>query len=219
MSLSNLTNHDDDERTRSSLPSILFSGVIFTFRRFHVIPSARQLLLDGCEIDIGGRAFDLLVILLEARGTIVDKTRIFQHVWPSTTVDESNLRFQMGVLRKALGDDRDVIKTIAGRGYILAEDLPSGGATVLAAQAGYVGGLPAVKRHTATPRFFDESSNLSRPTQHELDIVDSDELQLASDMVRVLERENNQLRKVIADLTNCHLFLGTGFRPPQQTSL
>ncbi len=38
-------------------------------------------------------------------------------------VEESNLRFQMAVLRKILGNDRDMIKTVAGRGYIVvAED-------------------------------------------------------------------------------------------------
>jgi DNA-binding response OmpR family regulator len=92
------------------------------FRRFTVVPSARQLLADGHPIDLGGRAFDLLVVLLRSRGQIVSKVDIFSHVWPSTTVEESNLRFQMASLRTALGKDRDVIKTIPGRGYLLVAD-------------------------------------------------------------------------------------------------
>ena len=219
MSLSNLIDYDDDGRTRPGLPRISFSGVIFTFRRFHVIPSARQLFLDGYEVEIGGRAFDLLVTLLEARGTIVDKMHIFQRVWPSTTVDESNLRFQMGVLRKVLGDDRDVIKTVAGRGYMLAEDLPSGGTTVLAARAGAGDGRSAVRHHVATDKFVDEVSNLSLPSQHESDNAKSHELLLVPDMVWVLEQQNSQLRKVIADLTIGHLILSTGSRTPQQIAL
>jgi hypothetical protein len=48
----------------------------------------------------------------------VAKEELVKQVWPSTFVDESNLRFQMACLRKALGSDRSVIKTVPGRGYI-----------------------------------------------------------------------------------------------------
>ncbi|WP_421846315.1 response regulator [Novosphingobium sp.] len=98
---------------------------VLRFRRFTVLPNARQLLADGAPIELGSRAFDLLVVLLRSQGQIVTKAEIFSHVWPSTTVEESNLRFQMATLRTALGDDRDVIKTIPGRGYLLiAEPFP-----------------------------------------------------------------------------------------------
>jgi DNA-binding winged helix-turn-helix (wHTH) protein len=41
-------------------------------------------------------------------------------VWPTTIVEESNLRFQVAQLRKALAHDQDLIKTIPGRGYLFA---------------------------------------------------------------------------------------------------
>jgi DNA-binding winged helix-turn-helix (wHTH) protein len=69
-------------------------------------------------IEIGGRAFDLLMTLLGSPGEIVPKERIMQQVWPTTTVDESNLRFQMTCLRRILGSESRRIKTIPGRGYI-----------------------------------------------------------------------------------------------------
>ncbi len=94
-----------------------------TFRRFRVLPEDRLLLRDGCSVEIGGRAFDLLLVLLRSRGVVVDKSEIVDHVWPSMIVDESNLRFQMARLRRVLGDDRDVIKTIQGRGYLLVSDI------------------------------------------------------------------------------------------------
>ena len=49
------------------------------------------------------------------------------YVWPSTLVEESNLRFQMMSLRKALGKDRDIIKTIPGRGYLFAGEFLAAG--------------------------------------------------------------------------------------------
>ena len=94
------------------------------FGRFCVVPGARQLLADGRPVSLGSRAFDLLVVLLNARGTVVSKDEIVNYVWPSSTVEESNLRFQMAALRRALGEDRDVIKTVSGRGYLLAAEVP-----------------------------------------------------------------------------------------------
>jgi DNA-binding winged helix-turn-helix (wHTH) protein len=92
------------------------------FRRFVISPGGRLLFRDGKPIEIGSRAFDLLIILLNSRGSVVTKEQIVRHVWPSTVVEESNLRWQMGALRKALGEDRDVIKTIQGRGYLLLSE-------------------------------------------------------------------------------------------------
>jgi len=90
------------------------------FGRFLLVPSARLLLRQGSPITLGSRAFDLLVVLVRASGKLVSKDEIVRHVWPTTTVDESNLRFQVASLRRALGQDRDLVKTIPGRGYFFA---------------------------------------------------------------------------------------------------
>jgi DNA-binding response OmpR family regulator len=102
------------------------AGEEVRFGRFWVIPGARQLFVDGRTVEVGSRAFDLLVVLLSARGTVVNKREIIDRVWPSTVVDESNLRFQMAALRRALGEYRDVIKTVPGRGYLFAVDVLAG---------------------------------------------------------------------------------------------
>jgi DNA-binding winged helix-turn-helix (wHTH) protein len=94
------------------------------FRRYTVVPGARVILRDGQPIDLGGRAFDLLVLLLTARGTVVTKADILGGVWPSICVTEASLRFQIAMLRRALGKDAGVIKTVAGRGYLLADEAP-----------------------------------------------------------------------------------------------
>lgn len=92
------------------------------FADFLVLPSSRSLLRRGCPVELGSRAFDLLMTLLQARGRVVSKEEIVRSVWPTTLVDESNLRFQMTTLRRALGECRDMIKTIPGRGYLLIAD-------------------------------------------------------------------------------------------------
>jgi DNA-binding response OmpR family regulator len=95
------------------------------FGRFCVRPRSRELFVDGQQVDIGSRAFDLLIVLVNARGSLVTKEEIMQRLWPSTVVEDCNLRQQMAFLRKALRGHRDVIKTIPGRGYIFTTDADS----------------------------------------------------------------------------------------------
>jgi DNA-binding winged helix-turn-helix (wHTH) protein len=90
------------------------------FRDYRLLPSSRILLKGRAPVAIGSRAFDILNVLLQARGCIVGKREIVKAVWPTTIVEESNLRFQVAQLRKALGEDQDLIKTIPGRGYLFA---------------------------------------------------------------------------------------------------
>ena len=89
------------------------------FDEFLVLPESRTLLCKGAPVQLGGRAFDLLMVLLQSRGTVVTREAIVRYVWPSTIVEESNLRFQVACLRKALGAARDCIKSVQGRGYLL----------------------------------------------------------------------------------------------------
>lgn len=92
------------------------------FRNFRLLPTARILLRDDQPVEIGSRAFDLLHILLRSQGAVVERAVIMRHVWPTTTVDESNLRSQVSRLRRALGVHRGLLKTVPGRGYLLAAD-------------------------------------------------------------------------------------------------
>jgi DNA-binding response OmpR family regulator len=43
------------------------------FRRFRVLPHRRELLAKGRPVQLGGRAFDVLMALIEASGAVVDK--------------------------------------------------------------------------------------------------------------------------------------------------
>ena len=87
------------------------------FGRFRLLPHRRELRADGVAVELGGRAFDVLMVLTEARGALVTKDEILSRVWPDTVVEENNLVVQISVLRKALGEDRDFIRTVSGRGY------------------------------------------------------------------------------------------------------
>ena len=96
------------------------------FGSFRLQPRSRVLLQHGRPVDIGSRAFDLLHVLLRAHGSVVTKAEIVSHVWPDVFVDEINLRVQVFYLRKALGEDRDLVKNVPGRGYLLTVDVSCG---------------------------------------------------------------------------------------------
>jgi DNA-binding winged helix-turn-helix (wHTH) protein len=87
------------------------------FGRFCVLLRERHLLADRVPVELGTRAFDLLLVLLEADGSLVTKKELLSRVWPGIVVSEENLKVQVSALRKALGADRDVIRTEFGRGY------------------------------------------------------------------------------------------------------
>ena len=87
------------------------------FGRFRVLLRQRLLMADGVPIELGTRAFELLLALLEANGSLVSKERLFARVWPGVVVAEDNLKVHIFALRRALGEDRDFIRTEFGRGY------------------------------------------------------------------------------------------------------
>ena len=93
------------------------------FGRFRLVLHSRELLADGVPLSIGNRAMDVFFVLIEARGELVTKDELLSRAWPNITVEENNLQFQISTLRKALGGDRDLIKTVSGRGYRFVAEL------------------------------------------------------------------------------------------------
>src|SRR4030081_1451997 len=93
------------------------------FGRFRVLARRREFLIEGRPVELGGRAFDVLMALIEASGAVVGKDALMHCVWPDRIVEENNLQAQISALRRALGVDRDLIRTIAGRGYQFTGDI------------------------------------------------------------------------------------------------
>ena len=87
------------------------------FGPFRVLPHRRELLADGQPIKLGGRAFDVLMALIEARGAVVGKDALMRRVWPNRIVEENSLQAQISALRAAFGAERELIRTVAGHGY------------------------------------------------------------------------------------------------------
>jgi predicted ATPase/DNA-binding winged helix-turn-helix (wHTH) protein len=87
------------------------------FGRFRVSPDRREVLADGQPVKLGGRAFDVLMALIEAHGAVVSKDALMTRVWPGRIIEENSLAAQIAALRAALGPERELIRTVSGRGY------------------------------------------------------------------------------------------------------
>ena len=90
---------------------------------------AASCLSDGVPIELGGRAFDVLMALIEAGGAVLSKDELMSRVWPGRVVEENNLQVQIAALRKALAGDRDLVRTVAGRGYQFTGEIRAGRAS------------------------------------------------------------------------------------------
>ena len=126
------------------------------FGRFRLLPHRRELRADGAAVELGSRAFDILMVLTEARGALVTKDEIMARVWPDTVVEENNLVVQISTLRKALGEDRDFIRTVSGRGYRFIAEIRCSAAAPRREMGPKPGATPDAS--TSTP-----SSSLPKP--------------------------------------------------------
>jgi predicted ATPase len=83
-----------------------------SFGPFRLLPGRRLLLEGGTPVQLGSRALEILIALVERPGELVAKKELISRVWPNTHVAEDNLKSQVAALRRALGDGRD------GRRYL-----------------------------------------------------------------------------------------------------
>jgi predicted ATPase/DNA-binding winged helix-turn-helix (wHTH) protein len=94
--------------------------IAFVFGPFRLIPS-QQLLLNGNRpVKLGGRALDILYLLVCRAGEEISKDDLIAFAWPKVHVDEHNLKVHISGLRRALGDTLQpatYLATIVGHGY------------------------------------------------------------------------------------------------------
>jgi predicted ATPase/DNA-binding winged helix-turn-helix (wHTH) protein len=90
---------------------------------FELFPSERLLSAGGKPVELGSRAFDVLLVLVEYHGRLVTKATLLERVWPRLVVDENNIPTQIASLRRALGVG--AIRTVQGFGYRLDLEVSS----------------------------------------------------------------------------------------------
>jgi eukaryotic-like serine/threonine-protein kinase len=99
---------------------------VYEFGDFRLDTRERALESAGRPLSIAPKALDLLIVLVENCGRIVDKQELMKKVWPDTFVEDNNLAFNISVLRKLFGESGAsprYIETIPKRGYRFIADV------------------------------------------------------------------------------------------------
>jgi predicted ATPase/DNA-binding winged helix-turn-helix (wHTH) protein len=92
---------------------------VYELGEWEVDLARRELRARGVPVPIGGRAFEIIEVLVQSAGELVTKNDLSARVWPGAIVEDNTLQFHISAIRKALGSDRGILKTASGRGYRL----------------------------------------------------------------------------------------------------
>ena len=88
------------------------------FGRIEIDLPGRGVYIDGAEIELTAKEFDVLIYLAEHSGMALSRDNILSAVWGYDYFGEDRtVDWQIKHLRNKLGDCRDYIKTVRGVGY------------------------------------------------------------------------------------------------------
>jgi DNA-binding winged helix-turn-helix (wHTH) protein len=90
---------------------------VITVGSCRILPASRRLFAAGRPVPIGGRAFDLLMALVDRHHRVVAREELYDLVWPGVAVEPNNLHVQIWMLRRIIG--ASALKTVPRRGYRL----------------------------------------------------------------------------------------------------
>ncbi|WP_342731599.1 winged helix-turn-helix domain-containing protein [Bradyrhizobium sp. B117] len=124
----------------------------YSFGRWLIDCQRRELRYNGVTVPIGSRAFEILEKLVGSAGLLVTKDDLIGSVWSGLTVEDNTLQVHISAVRKALGEDRNLLKTVSGRGYTLAGawrsgplDHPAAAPVTVPAEATFSNNLPSIR--------------------------------------------------------------------------
>ncbi len=98
----------------------------YEFGPFRLDSAERRLLRNGETVPLKPKAFDLLLVLVQNHGHLLEKEELLRSIWPDTIVEEANLAYNISLIRKALGNGRNgdcYIETVPRYGYRFVESV------------------------------------------------------------------------------------------------
>ncbi len=91
---------------------------IYEFGPYRLDAAECLLLRDGEVVLLQPKVFDLLRVLVEHHGHLLEKDELMKLVWPDAIVEEANLANNISILRKTLSENGErFIETVPKRGY------------------------------------------------------------------------------------------------------
>lgn len=86
--------------------------------------AAHQVKVDGKEMELSYKEFELLAYFMENKGIALSREKILNHVWNYDYFgDARTIDTHVKKLRSKMGEKGELIKTIWGMGYKLEEDI------------------------------------------------------------------------------------------------
>jgi predicted ATPase/DNA-binding winged helix-turn-helix (wHTH) protein len=98
------------------------ANLVYVCDQWEIDLGRRELRSSGIPVPLGGRAFEVVTVLVQSASDFVTKDDLMERVWPGATVGEGTIHVHISAVRKALGQDRAVLKTASGCGYRLLGD-------------------------------------------------------------------------------------------------
>src|SRR4051812_42056259 len=95
------------------------ANLVYACGQWEIDLGRRELRSRGISLPLGGRAFEIITVLVQSAPELVTKDHMMDRVWPGAIVSEGTLHVHISAVRKALGSDRALLKTTSGRGYRL----------------------------------------------------------------------------------------------------
>jgi predicted ATPase/DNA-binding winged helix-turn-helix (wHTH) protein len=95
------------------------ANLVYVCDQWEIDLGRRELRSRGIPVPLGGRAFEVVTVLVQSASEFVTKDDLMDRVWPGATVGEGTIHVHISAVRKALGPDRAMLKTASGRGYRL----------------------------------------------------------------------------------------------------
>ncbi|MBX5193507.1 AAA family ATPase [Rhizobium sp. NZLR3b] len=115
---------------------------LFEYSGWELDLEKRELRAMGAPVPLGSRAFEILQTLALSSGGIVTKDELMKRVWPGLVVEDNTLQVHISAIRRALGKDRDLLRTVSGRGYRLLGEWTE-------PEARFVGTAPAFRAQSS----------------------------------------------------------------------
>jgi len=94
-------------------------NLVYEAGQWQIHLGRRELRAQGVPVPIGARAFEIVEVLVQSANELVTRDDLMSRIWPGAAVGESTLQVHISAIRKALGQDRAMLKTASGRGYRL----------------------------------------------------------------------------------------------------
>jgi predicted ATPase/DNA-binding winged helix-turn-helix (wHTH) protein len=94
-------------------------NLVYACDQWEIDLGRRELRSRGVPVPLGGRAFEIVTVLVQSATELVTKDHMMERVWPGAVVGEGTLHVHISAVRKAFGPDRTMLKTVSGRGYRL----------------------------------------------------------------------------------------------------